>query len=333
VRASRIHLQHTLTSMASFARAYRAGHQHVLPFATPANWIQHHSSIRAYSAAPHAHLYALQPARPVAAISYSAYGAGIESEHQQEGVASSCPASPIQRSFRSPQPSSFSARAEGEPVVQPKQRGWWEQMILAGKGRRQQQGWFGRMMSGAVACMVVISSAAEPEPAPRAAAAAAAPVVDAQAAQAEGIPFPPRHHAPPQAEAAGRGEPLPNPMKGLLPDLGSMQPIAPAVEFGLAAFAGYLTGCTARVVTRVGVLVIGVCGLGLYALQKQGLVELKMDHIRALGRRLLADQQQRVEDAANRNPAVVSKLGQVIETLTMTTHGVGFSVGFLWAFK
>lgn len=97
---------------------------------------------------------------------------------------------------------------------------------------------------------------------------------------------------------------------------------------------GYVAGYAARFLTRVGVFLVVGSSLGLYALQKQGIIVVQMDRIYAIGREVVRENKGMVDEALEKgNRALSGRLQQLVELLTATTHGIGFSAGFLLAFK
>jgi len=191
--------------------------------------------------------------------------------------------------------------------------------LLSSGSRGGSRGWFGRTV-GAVSAMVLLGAADQPgQGAPLNAAAAAAMA----AASLEG-----QQHG--KADTSKKEFNIPS----FLPSLGPLEPAAPAINFAIAGLVGYGVGHSARVLTRVVVLLAGVGGLALYGLARQGLIELRWDRIRKQANEAIEEGQEQVEGlVGGQRKEIAKKLQNIIDTLTQTVAGVGFSIGFLIAFK
>jgi uncharacterized membrane protein (Fun14 family) len=118
-----------------------------------------------------------------------------------------------------------------------------------------------------------------------------------------------------------------------LPDLGALQPLSPVLHGMVVGTAGYAVGATARVFTRVTVLLAGLSGACVYLLHRNGLIEVKWERLRALRDGVLSRRQQFQEAVQQQHPHAVQQISNVVETLLTTSHGLAFSAGFLLAFK
>ena len=93
-----------------------------------------------------------------------------------------------------------------------------------------------------------------------------------------------------------------------------------------------MSGCGVRTLTRVGLFIGGVGGLALYCLHREGIISFNVDKMRQLGAECYERGQNEVKKRIESNPELWQSGAQLIETLTTTSLGIGFTAGFVMAF-